>query len=212
MLIFFTKNTYNSNMYSLFLHVHIKRNYKMFTATIQKQWLILLILSSITLLYNIWLLPYVDVSTVSENITSLDLLSSYSLNDINKLFNAIGIEGMLRYKYFLIIDTTYILFYTSLLFFLLGFLLNKAGRLGIKVHYLIWFPLLVGCLDLIENVNILILLNRFPDISEIYANFSSIITSAKWYSVSVLAGIIICLTFYMILRTLFWKLKNNIIN
>ena len=185
---------------------------KMFSGTTKKQWLILFILSSIILLYNIWLLPYFDVTIVSENLILLDLLSSYTLHDVNKLFVAIGAEGMLNYKYFLIIDTTYILFYTYFLVYLFSYLLNNSGRLGIKIYLLRWLPLFVGCLDLIENVNILILLSRFPHISEVYANFGSIITSTKWYSVSVMAGIMICLVFYISLRNTFCKLKNKISN
>mgnify|MGYP000055277760 CR=1 FL=1 len=181
----------------------------MLSATNKKQLMIISSFSVIVLLFNIWLLPLFDVTVALKNICSLDLLSSYQLSDINKLFTTIGEEGILQYKIFLIIDTLYLFTYTILAVYILTYLLNNIGRLGKIIYKLRWFPLVVGLLDMIENTNTLILLKNFPHISEVYANFGSFITAAKWYCVSVLAGIIICFTFYMILRNIFWRLKNQ---
>lgn len=181
----------------------------MLSATNKKQLIIISALSAVVLLFNIWLLPLFDVTVALKNMYSLDLLSSYTMNDINKLFNTIGEKGIQQYKIFLIIDTLYILIYSTLSIHTLTYLLNNIGRLGKIIYKLRWFPLVVGLLDMIENTNTLILLKNFPHISEVYANFGSFVTAAKWYCVSVLAGIIICFIFYMILRNIFWRLKNQ---
>lgn len=181
----------------------------MLSTTNKKQLMIISAFSVVVLLFNIWLLPLFDVTVALKNMYSLDLLSSYTLKDVNELFHTIGEKGIQQYKIFLIIDTLYLFTYSILAVYILTYLLNNIGRLGKIIYKLRWFPLVVGLLDMIENTNTLILLKSFPHISEVYANFGSFVTAAKWYSVSTLAGIIICLIFYMILRNIFWRLKNQ---
>ena len=182
----------------------------MLSATNKKRLIIISTLSVVALLFNIWLLPFFDVTVALKNIYSLDLLSSYTMKDINELFNTIGEKGVQQYKIFLIIDTLYLFIYSILGVYILTYLLNKIGRLGEIIYKVRWFPLFVGLLDMIENINTLVLLKSFPHISEIYANFGSFITSAKWYGASILVGIIICSVFYMILRNILWKLKTRL--
>lgn len=155
-----------------------------------------------------WLLPRFDVSAPDKNLLSLDLLPQYTLSDINSLFTSIGHEGIQQYYNFLILDYLYILIYCVLTFFILKYLLNNSGRLGEKISVIRWFPFFVGLIDCIENINTFVFLKLFPEISVSHARFGSFVSTSKWYAASILAGIIICLLFYIVLRSLFWKLKH----
>lgn len=155
-----------------------------------------------------WLLPHYDVSNADKNLFSLDLLSSYSTNDVNHLFNTIGNKGVDQYHKFLIVDTVYIFIYSFLTINILAYLQKHMGRLGNLTLRIRWFPVVVGLLDLIENLNTFSLLKHFPEINDNWVNFGSSITTLKWLSVYVLAGIIICFGIFVCLRYLFWKFKS----
>jgi len=92
--------------------------------------ILIVIVSLIFCLFNFYLLPHYDVSNLNKNLISLDLLSNYTLKDVNQLFNTIGISGMKQYFNFLIIDTFYIFIYTYLSMLIIVFLQNNMGRLG----------------------------------------------------------------------------------
>ena len=160
-------------------------------------------------LFYFYLLPRYDVSNLNKNLFSLDLLSNYSREDVNQLFNTIGISGMNQYYNFLIVDTFYIFIYTYLSILIIVFLQNNMGRFGTLTSWFRYFPIVVATLDTIENINTFSLLKFYPNITDGWVNFGSIITGLKWYCVSVLAGIIICYIFYAVLRNLFWRLKKT---
>jgi len=169
---------------------------------------IIVLLSAGFFVFYGWLLPYFDVSIPDRNIISLDLLPSYTLSEINSLFTSIGHDGVKQYYYFLITDYFFILIYCFLAYYTLKYLVNNSGRLGEKISVIRWFPFFVGLMDCIENINTFVFLKLFPEISVSHARFGSFVSTSKWYAASILAGIIICLLFYIVLRSLFWKLKH----
>jgi hypothetical protein len=170
---------------------------------------IIALLSAGFLAFYGWLLPRFDVSIPDKKLLSLDLLPRYSLTDINSLFTSIGHKGIQQYYSFLAVDYLYIPIYCLLTFFILKYLLNNSGRLGEKISFIRWFPFFVGLIDCIENINTFVFLKMFPGISVSHARFGSFVSTSKWYAASVLAGAIICLLFYFVLRNLFWKLKTH---
>ena len=155
-----------------------------------------------------WLLPYFDVSNIRPDVRSLDIRTSYSPDDVRNLFNLIGYSGMQQYLKFIIADNFYILIYCILAYFILAFSEQNSGRLGTFLKGIRWLPFIVGLTDLTENINTLILIRRFPEISQKAVSFGSALTTSKWYEASVLAGLIICLIFYMVLRNLLWRLQH----
>lgn len=155
-----------------------------------------------------WLLPFFDVSNFQHNIESLDIRTSYDLKDVCNLFNRIGYSGMQQYLKYIIVDNLYILIYCGLAFYILIFSERNSGRLGTFLNGIHWLPFIVGMTDFTENINTLILIKKFPEISEKAVNFGSALTTAKWYEASVLTGLIICLFFYIVLRNLFWRLRH----
>jgi hypothetical protein len=159
------------------------------------------------LIYHIWILPAFDVGNRSLNLNCLDVLSAYSPEYVNKLFNALGQDGLNRYKSFILIDFTYIVVYGILLTALLKLILNNSGRLGNYLKFGIWLPAILILSDIVENINTLILIHYFPEIDAGYVGFASLTTSFKWFAASGVIGCIICLIFYSAMRFLFWKFK-----
>lgn len=154
------------------------------------------------------LLPHYDVSNLQFKIISLDVMSSYQLADVNTLFHQIGKQGMHQYYQFIVVDNIYILIYCGLSFYILTYLEKNTGRLGRLITGVHWLPILVGLTDFVENTNTFVLLKKFPVISEKAVKFASAITTTKWYEAAFLVGFIVCFIFYLILRNIFWKLKQ----
>lgn len=155
-----------------------------------------------------WLLPHFDVSDLKNNIYSLDIRSSYNKEIVNQLFSTIGEKGIIQYRKFLFIDFVYILIYGSLSFFLIQFLLNNMGRLSNWLKFTIWTPGILMLIDCIENINTFFMLKNANNLSESAVQFGSVLSSSKWIVASIVVGMIICYSFYAILRFLFWKFKN----
>lgn len=179
--------------------------------TVKNKYYLLLtgLLSILFIIFYTWLLPLYDVSVISKGFYSLDIRSSYTKNVVIQLFNFIGELGIIQYKKFLIVDFAYILVYGSLAYYLLQFLLNNMGRLGDKLKLTKWFPLILMMLDIIENMNTFFLLKNSFDIADSAVQLGSTVTTLKWFAASVLFGMIICYTFYTILRNVLWKLRKN---
>jgi len=156
-----------------------------------------------------WLLPYFDISNHQPDILSLDIRSSYNTKDVHILFSRIGCTGMHQYLNFIIADNFYILIYCGLAYYILTFAERNTGRAGTYIYGIHHLPFIVGLTDLTENINTVILIRKFPEISEKAVNFGSAVTTIKWYGASVLAGLIICLAFYMVLRNLFRRLQQS---
>jgi len=158
--------------------------------------------------FNGWLLPFYDVSNFQNDIQSLDIRTSYNYEDVRNLFKLLGYAGMQQYLKFIIADNFYILIYCGLAYYTLKFTEQNSGRIGTYLDGIHWLPFIVGLTDLTENINTLILIRKFPEITEKAVSLGSELTTAKWYEASFLGGLIICLFFYMALRILFRRLQS----
>ncbi len=169
----------------------------------------ILVLAGLFLAFITWLIPAFDVSNYGKEIYCLDVLSSYNVQTVSLLFNYLGNEGISEYRTFLLVDTFYLLIYGGLSFYILRFLLANIGRLGNILKLLIWLPPILMLADLTENSLIFVLLYQFSNINENLVHISSTVSTVKWFLAAVVAGSIICLIFYGILRNVLWKLKNK---
>ncbi len=79
-----------------------------------------------------------------------------------------------------VIDMVYPLVYGALLFLLLRKLTSSLSAQTSWLKYVCSLPIIAAVFDYIENINILIMLGTFPNISSIQAMFDSAATSLKW--------------------------------
>lgn len=167
------------------------------------------VFSVIILLFNTIIFPMTEINNPLEGLAMLDLRSTYDLNYVLNLFNTIGTEGRLHYLYFLAADTIYIYAYFMLSWHAIIFLQKNIGKLGMFTSFLRFSAIPAVIFDIFENINTLLLLLNFPEITEKMASRGSIATTLKWYSVSGLVVIILCNIFYMVLRQLIWYMRNK---
>lgn len=168
------------------------------------------VFSVIVLLFNIILFPMTEINNPSEGLIMLDLRSSYDLNYVLKLFGTIGTGGRLHYLYFLVADTIYIYAYFMLSWHVIIFLQRNIGKLGVLTAFLRFSAIPAVLFDISENINTLLLLLNFPEITDKMVSRGSVVSMLKWYCVSGLVLIVISYTFYLLLRQLFWILRNKI--
>lgn len=166
------------------------------------------IFSLLFLLFYSVILPHFDVSELKNHVYSLDIRSSYSPEYVRQLFEIIGSEGLLQYKYFLIADFFYIAVYGVLAYLMLGLLITKMGRLGQILRLTVYSPLFLMLADFIENINTFWLLINADKFTNSYVRFASVITTTKWFFASIIVGMTICYAFYAVLRYILWKLRT----
>ena len=170
---------------------------------------IIIPLSGFYLIFVLYIMRFPYFNTENENLESLDIRWSYTMDDVTKLFNSLGIEGLKNYKAFLLVDSIYILVYSFLLILGFTYLLERMGRLGNLTTWLRWFPLVLAMLDYTENINTWLMINTYPDISASAVHFGSTTTLLKWYWASICVGLLLCALLAVILRNTFWKWKNK---
>ena len=121
----------------------------------------------------------------------LDVRLSYSFDDVNGLFAAMGSEG--RKIYSIIsgkVDMVFPIVNSLLLILILLNLLKRVNLPSSKWLYLSLLPLLAGFFDFLENFTILNLLNSYPNITYDHVATASLITSLKWSSSMLVIGLI----------------------
>ena len=163
----------------------------------------------IVLIFNILIFPLISVNNLSEELIILDLRSSYNLNDVTKLFGTIGTSGRLHYIYFLFFDTIYIYAYFMLAWHGIIFLQRNIGKLGVITAFLRFSAIPAILFDIFENINTLLLLLNYPEITDKMVSRGSVASMLKWYCVSGLVMIVVCYIFYLVLRQSFWILRNK---
>ena len=129
----------------------------------------------------------------------LDLKYGYSSNDVENVFNILGLEGRQIYVLSaLILDTIFPILYV--IFFIGIRYLLKLNRFSFVI-----FLILIGVIDILENIQIAVIMSTesfsLVSVSQIY--LSSITTMAKW-SLIVLS---IFITSYQLLRSKFMKIN-----
>lgn len=143
---------------------------------------VLLTLFFATLIFN-FLLSYFMPKDYA-----LDLKFAYTYWEAIQSLSAMDLNTRNLYRAGIwILDFPYLLIYSS---FLIGILVKLYGKQPI-----IWLPLLVGTVDLFENILETILLNTFPFTSHLLVLFASFFTTCKWILVagvglSIIVGVV----------------------
>ncbi len=121
----------------------------------------------------------------NEEVQILDARISYTLEDVNTLFEKLKPEGRAIYKTLSTkTDMAYPLVYGSLLILLLANNLKKIS-VQTKIAYLSFLPVVGVTFDYLENISIQKLLYAYPNITATQVNMSSLLTSMKWFSLFV---------------------------
>jgi hypothetical protein len=129
----------------------------------------------------------------------LDLKYGYSRNDVENVFNILGLEGRQIYVLSaLILDTIFPILYVN--FFIGIRYLLKLNRFSFVI-----FLILIGVIDILENIQIAVIMSTesfsLVSVSQIY--LSSITTMAKW----ILNVLSIFITSYKLIRSKFMKIN-----
>ena len=115
----------------------------------------------------------------------LDLHFSYTSADVFKSFYQMGEKGRYVYLYStLIIDTCYPILYTSLL-------LGTLNSLFKNNKNILFLPITVFILDILENINIAYMNTTFLNLNETQVMIASTITSSKWITIFVTLSLLI---------------------
>lgn len=148
-----------------------------------KKVLMLFILTN--LVYALMLLVTIPkVLEYSNGLKLLDMMPmGYNTAYIHSLFETLGEEGRHLYLYTQIPpDLIYPFLFGISYCLLMGYFLKQLNKLDSMYFYLCTLPLIAGLADYLENFGIIILLNSYPDLSQVsmgITNLFSIVKSAS---------------------------------
>ena len=134
----------------------------------------------------------------------LDIMpTGYNLNDVNKLFDALGTIGRETYLTRQIpVDMIYPLLSGLTYCLILGYVLKKLNKLNTPFLYICVLPLIAGLVDYLENFGIIILLKSYPDISQSMVSIISVFTVIKFIISGIFFLALIILFAWLGIRTL----------
>lgn len=127
-----------------------------------------------------------------EAVQILDLQRTYTLSEVNEFFTKLKPEGRVIYKHVAsFVDMIYPFVYGVLFILILTFLLKNLFGDGSNWLFLALTPLLIMLFDFLENINILALLDTFPQLSNDLVERGAMFTSLKWLWVLVTIGLVV---------------------
>ena len=128
-------------------------------------------------------------------VSSLDASFGYTYEQAIAVLTEYGEEGRVLYVWMsLSLDTLLPVAYTS---FLVG--LIKRLQTFTWMSWFIVLPILSGCLDILENVQLIVMMFQYPEISEIQVNVASTITQLKFLAFHVsLLSVLLLLSIYVV--------------
>ncbi|MCL3779505.1 hypothetical protein EMN47_03790 [Prolixibacteraceae bacterium JC049] len=140
------------------------------------------ILAILFVLFVFFLFPVYQAQITKiagESIATLDGRFSYTLADVNLVFNKMTEDGRSVYRVISgVLDMFYPLIYGVLFFLLLIRATNSIPNNKFKLCSLL--PLIAMLFDYIENIGVLRMLDAFPAITNSQVVFNSFITTCKW--------------------------------
>ena len=167
------------------------------------QWKFIIPLLFLSTLFNFYLFPKNEVVYNNESLRLLDIRASYTKEDVLDLFFKMGDEGRNTYHYVTgVIDMIYPLIYGTLLILLLAKLFQNIFKKKTRYIYLALFPILIMIFDYIENINTLLMLDKYPEISNIHVTLGSMVSGIKWYLVSAILIIIITGFLFLLIKNI----------
>ncbi len=121
------------------------------------------------------------VINLSNGMKILDMMpSGYSVEYVNALLQALGTEGRNAYLFKqLPLDMVYPGLFAITYCLLMGYLLDKLGKLEGPLFYFCWIPLFSGLFDYVENVGIITILSSYPNVSVFVIKATSVFSVLK---------------------------------
>jgi hypothetical protein len=172
-----------------------------------KKVLILFVLTSI--IYTLMLTVSIPkVMTYSNGMKTLDMIpSGYDIIYVNSLLGTLEAKGRAVYLFNQIpIDMVYPFLFGITYCLIFAYFLKKINRLESKLFYLTFLPLFAGFFDYMENIGIIILLNNYPDYSELMVKITNAFSILKSSFTTVFfIGLIILLAAFGISKLFFKK-------
>jgi len=171
--------------------------YKTVSAASGRNVLIFLI-PSLTVYVAMLLYTIPGVQSYAPGIKIFDLLpSGYTYDYAIKFFSALGDEGRKEYlNTQLPLDFIYPALFSVSSFLLLAWLLLKRNEKSSRIFYFCFVPIFAGMFDYLENIQIVLMILNFPDISNAQVILSSAFTIAK----SVLTTLFFALLLFAIIK------------
>lgn len=123
----------------------------------------------------------------------LDVLPRYNLNEVEKYFLIYGEEGRRLYAWASL--TLDILFPVCYMALFIGLILLLTGSSIFR--WLIILPIMLGIIDITENIQICFMLIQYPEITDVQVNLASGSTSFKHYITN---GTLLCIILLSIYR------------
>lgn len=105
----------------------------------------------------------------------IDVLPRYGLKDVSELMVQYGSDGRQRYLVASAVwDSLFVLSYVTLF----AGLIHRYLPLP-RLKALAFLPIVAGLLDLAENVQIMVMLNQYPDLTALQVEIASLFTQLK---------------------------------
>ena len=122
----------------------------------------------------------------SSGLKLLDMMpTGYDLNYVNLLFNTLGESGRETYLTTQIpVDMLYPLFFGISYCLVMGYFLKKLNKLNTAYSYLCILPIISGIADYFENFGIIVMLSKYPHLTQALVTTVSLFSVVKSTSTS----------------------------
>jgi len=128
------------------------------------------------IVFNTLIFPQFSFEYKGYSLQVLDLRFAYNKSEVMNLFTKLGEEGRTTY---MIVECTADLVYPFIYTFLLAGLLFRFSR-NSAFQNIIYFPFFVLGFDLLENINIIYMLDSYPEVSSSNVDIGAFFTKMKW--------------------------------
>lgn len=145
-----------------------------------------------------------DFLVYSNGAKTLDMRFGYNVSDVLNLFTMLRIEGRSIYVEYLCYDFIFIASFAIVQNYILKFAMGKE-MLKSNWRILLFIAYFRGFFDVIENIIILILLNRFPSMLSFLITIASNVTRFKF----ILLGIWLLVIPIILVARLIMKKKQR---
>jgi len=151
-----------------------------------KKVLLLFILTNLVYIFMLSItIP--KVMSFSNEMKLLDMMpTGYDTEYVNSLFSKLGEAGRNAYMYNQIpVDMIYPLLFGITYCLVLAYFLKKLNKLNNPFFYLCLLPIVTGISDYMENIGILTMLIRYPDVSVLLVSITNFFTIIKSVSTTI---------------------------
>lgn len=144
------------------------------------------------------------VMSFSNGMRILDMMpTGYNSEYVNTFFTTLGEEGRNAYLYGQIpADMIYPFLYGISFCLLIAYFLNKLNKLNGNLFYLVFLPIIGGVFDYLENTGTIVMLNSYPDISDISVTITNTFTIIKSLSITIFFLVLIVLLIALGVKTI----------